>query len=95
MTEPTPSTQPMAIICPGQGAQAIGMGRAWAEASAEARAVFDEADATLGDSLGAPLSRLCFEGPEDTLNRTDVCQPALFTAAVASWRVLCAALGYA
>jgi [acyl-carrier-protein] S-malonyltransferase len=84
----------LVVICPGQGAQTIGMGRAWAEASAEARAVFDEADAILGDQLGSPISTLCFEGPEDTLNRTDVSQPALFVAGVASWRGLAAVMGF-
>ncbi|MEM1072081.1 MAG: ACP S-malonyltransferase [Planctomycetota bacterium] len=88
-------TTPLAILCPGQGAQALGMGRAWAEASPEARAVFDEADAVLEGSLGSPLSTLCFEGPEEALNRTDACQPALFTAGVASWRGLRASLGFA
>ena len=41
------------VLCPGQGAQAVGMGRAWADASPEAAAVFREADAVLGDRLGA------------------------------------------
>lgn len=76
----------IAILCPGQGAQAVGMGQAWADASTEARRVFDDADAILGDSLGRPLSQLCFEGPEDTLARTDVSQPAIFAASVASFR---------
>lgn len=80
------SDTPIVILCPGQGAQTVGMGRAWAEASSEARMVFDEADRTLADTLGAPLSGLCFAGPADELNRTDVSQPALFTAAVASYR---------
>lgn len=85
----------LVVICPGQGAQAIGMGRAWAETSPEARAVFDQADTLLGDQLGAPISTLCFEGPEDTLGRTDVSQPALFVAGVACWRGLSASLGFA
>jgi len=76
------------VLCPGQGAQAIGMGRAWAQASPAANAVFDEADATLGDSLGAPLSRLCFDGPAETLNRTNVSQPAIYTCSIACFRVL-------
>ncbi|MHC4947031.1 MAG: ACP S-malonyltransferase [Planctomycetota bacterium] len=76
------------VLCPGQGAQAVGMGRAWADASPAARATFDEADAVLGDALGAPLSTLCFEGPADRLNRTDVSQPAIYTCSVASWRGL-------
>ncbi len=85
----------MIIVCPGQGAQAVGMGKLWAETSSEARAAFDEADAVLGDSLGSPLSQICFEGPAETLNRTDVSQPALYTAAVACWRGLSAQMGLA
>lgn len=64
------------------------MGRAWHETVPEARAVFEEADAILGRSLGTPLSRLCFDGPVDVLNRTDAAQPAIFATSVASWRGL-------
>ncbi|MEX0877094.1 MAG: ACP S-malonyltransferase [Phycisphaerales bacterium] len=71
------------ILCPGQGAQAVGMARQWHDTSEAARAVFQQADAVLADTLGAPLSQLCFEGPADTLNRTDVSQPAIYTASVA------------
>ncbi len=71
------------ILCPGQGSQAIGMSKLWSETSEAARAIFEQADEILGDSLGAPLSTLCFEGPADTLNRTDVSQPAIYTASVA------------
>ncbi|MBX3364995.1 MAG: ACP S-malonyltransferase [Phycisphaeraceae bacterium] len=81
------------LLCPGQGAQAVGMGRAWLERSAEARQVFEEADRILGDELGAPLSRLCFEGPADRLNQTDVSQPAIFVSSVASWRAVLALKG--
>ena len=76
------------IICPGQGAQAIGMGRAWMETSPEAKAIFDRADALLGDRFGAPLSQICAEGPADTINRTDICQPAIYVCSVASWHGL-------
>jgi len=72
---------PSVILCPGQGAQHVGMGAAWAGSSPAARAVFERADAV----LGTPLSRVCFEGPEDTINRTDVCQPAIFAASIASF----------
>jgi len=78
----------MVILCPGQGAQAVGMGKAWAEASPIARRVFDRADEVMGDRLGAPLSALCFEGPEDVLSRTDVAQPALYVCGVASFNAL-------
>src|SRR5258708_4196575 len=70
------------ILCPGQGAQAVGMGEDLFEASAVARKVFERADSLLGFDISA----LCFCGPEDRLNQTDISQPALFTAAVASFR---------
>jgi [acyl-carrier-protein] S-malonyltransferase len=76
------------ILCPGQGAQAVGMGRAWFESSPAARAVFQLADRALGDSLGAPLSEICFSGPADRLNQTDVSQPAIYVCSVASYRAL-------
>jgi len=76
------------VLCPGQGAQIAGMGTAWAERFDAARAVFDEADAVLGDSLGSPLSALCFDGPQETLDRTNVSQPAIYTASVACFRGL-------
>lgn len=83
------------ILCPGQGAQAVGMGKAWYDASPEARAVFEEADRTLVGRLpgGATLSELCFNGPAETLNRTDVSQPAIYTCSVAAWRGMCAKWG--
>jgi [acyl-carrier-protein] S-malonyltransferase len=74
----------IAFLFPGQGAQAVGMGKALAETFAEARAVFDEADA----ALGRPLSRLCFEGPDDELALTENTQPAILTTSVAAYRVL-------
>ncbi|MFG0286520.1 MAG: ACP S-malonyltransferase [Phycisphaerales bacterium JB039] len=86
-------TEPAIVLCPGQGAQFVGMGRAWRDRSPEAAAVFAEADGILGDSLGAPLSTLCFEGPEDQLNRTDISQPAIYTCSVACWRGLLASEG--
>ena len=58
------------ILCPGQGAQFVGMGKAWHEQSPEARAVFERADKLLGDRLGSPLTSLCFDGPVDRLNQT-------------------------
>lgn len=76
------------VLCPGQGAQAVGMGKAWFDASPAAAAVFEEADAVLGDRLGAPLSRLCFDGPADRLNQTDASQPAIYTCSIACYRAL-------
>jgi len=77
-------TEPTILLCPGQGAQHVGMGRVWAERSRAAEGVFDTADAVLGFGL----SDVCFGGPEDRIHRTDIAQPALYTAAVASVRGL-------
>ncbi|MFC3711987.1 ACP S-malonyltransferase [Sphingoaurantiacus capsulatus] len=73
-----------AFIFPGQGSQAVGMGKALAEASAAARAVFEEID----DALGQKLSTLMFEGPEDQLTLTENAQPAIMAASIAALRVL-------
>ncbi len=72
------------ILCPGQGAQTVGMGVAWADASPAAARTFDEADEILGEQLSA----ICREGPAETINRTDVAQPALYVCATASYRAL-------
>lgn len=70
------------------------MAKAWVERSPEAKAVFAEADRVLGDSLGATLSELTFGASAATaLNRTDVAQPAIYTASVACWRGLMARWG--
>ena len=71
----------LALLFPGQGSQSVGMGKALCEASAAARRVFEEAD----EVLGFPLSRICFEGPEEELRRTAVTQPAILTHSVAAW----------
>lgn len=71
----------LTILCPGQGAQHVGMGKAWAEASQHAAAIFARAD----DVLGMKLSALCFDGPEEELNRTDVTQAAIYTTSVACY----------
>jgi [acyl-carrier-protein] S-malonyltransferase len=81
------------LLCPGQGAQAVGMAKAWCDASPSARAILDEADRIFADvSKGGPdgrtLSDIAFNGPQETLNRTDLSQPALFTAAVACYHAL-------
>src|ERR1700752_1863970 len=74
----------IAFLFPGQGSQAVGMGKELAEQHAVARRVFEEAD----EALGYKLSQLCFEGPEEQLRLTEVTQPAILTASVAAWRVL-------
>jgi [acyl-carrier-protein] S-malonyltransferase len=71
------------LLFPGQGAQAVGMGAALADASPVARRTFEEAD----DALGYALSEICFSGPEERLTQTDICQPALVATSVAAWRV--------
>ena len=73
-----------AFIFPGQGSQSVGMGKALAEASAEARAVFQEVD----EALGQHLFRLMSEGPEDQLQLTENAQPAIMANAIATLRVL-------
>lgn len=70
----------VAFIFPGQGSQAVGMGKDLSERFPEAKAVFDAADAALGE----PLSRLCFEGPEDALKLTANTQPAILTVSIAA-----------
>jgi [acyl-carrier-protein] S-malonyltransferase len=73
-----------AFIFPGQGSQAVGMGRALAEASRTAQDVFDEVD----QALGQHLFRLVREGPEDELRLTENAQPAIMANAIAVFRVL-------
>lgn len=72
------------ILCPGQGAQHVGMGKAWAEKFPVARQTFEQAN----DLLGFDLAALCFEGPEEKLNRTDFAQAAIYTTSIACCRAL-------
>ena len=74
----------LALVFPGQGSQEVGMGSDVYHESAAARAVFDAAD----HALGFELSRLCFEGPEDDLRRTENQQPAILTTSIALLRAL-------
>ncbi len=72
------------LLFPGQGSQAVGMGRFLWETYPVARKVFSEAE----DLLGWDLRGLCLDGPIDDLTRTDRAQPAIFVCSVAAWRVL-------
>jgi [acyl-carrier-protein] S-malonyltransferase len=74
----------IAFLFPGQGSQAVGMGRALADSYAVCRQVFEEADRALGE----PLSRLIYDGPAETLMLTEHTQPAILTMSVAAWRLL-------
>ncbi len=77
-------TNPIAFLFPGQGSQAVGMGRDLFEKYPVARQTFEEADAV----LGYKLSQLCFEGPEEQLRLTEITQPAILTVSIAALRVL-------
>src|SRR5438046_7619888 len=70
------------ILCPGQGAQQVGMGKDFAERHEAARRVYDRAN----DILGFDLAALCFAGPEDRLNQTDISQPAIYVTSIAAYR---------
>jgi len=74
----------LALLFPGQGSQAVGMGKELAANYPVAKQTFDEAD----EALGYKLSQLCFEGPEDQLKLTEITQPAILTVSVAAYRVL-------
>src|ERR1700733_13625671 len=84
MTETKITATKIAFIFPGQGSQAVGMGKDLAEKYPIARQTFEEAD----EDLGYKLSQVCFEGPEDQLRLTEITQPAILTASVAAARVL-------
>ena len=79
-----------AFLFPGQGAQAVGMGKDLYEQLPTARRVFDQADETLGFAL----SKICFEGPVDRLTATDISQPAIFVHSAAMLAVLAEQAGW-
>jgi len=77
------------LLFPGQGSQKPGMGKDLVEAFPAAKDVFDRADT----ALGAPLSRLCFEGPAEELTLTHNAQPALLAQGAALWAATRASIG--
>jgi [acyl-carrier-protein] S-malonyltransferase len=79
----------VAFVFPGQGSQAVGMGKGLAEAFAPARRVFEEVD----EALGEPLSGIIWGGPTETLTLTENAQPALLAVSIAAMRVLEAEAG--
>lgn len=72
-----------ALVFPGQGSQSVGMGKALADQFPEAKAVFDEVDEALGETLSA----IIFEGPSETLTLTQNAQPAIMATSIAALRV--------
>ncbi len=77
-------TKKIAFIFPGQGSQAVGMGKDLYENYSDAKIVFDTADSVLGKSI----STLCFEGPEDALKQTVNTQPCIVTMSIAALQAL-------
>ena len=84
MTAALAASKSTAFVFPGQGSQAVGMGKDLYLNSSSAREVFDEVD----DVLGRSLSDVMFNGPSDELTRTENAQPAILTASIAAWRTL-------
>src|ERR1700744_2193687 len=79
-----------AFTFPGQGSQAVGMGKALADGFPSARAVFDEVDSALGEKL----TTIIWEGPGETLQLTENAQPALMAVSLATLRVLETEVGF-
>jgi [acyl-carrier-protein] S-malonyltransferase len=78
------SSHPLALLFPGQGSQVVGMGKDFFDEFEVVRRAFEEAS----DGSQLDLQKLCFEGPEETLKKTEVTQPAILTVSVAIFRVL-------
>ena len=73
-----------AVVFPGQGSQVVGMGMDFAEAMPECRALFDQAN----EILGYDIAKICFEGPQEELNKSNHAQLGIFVASAAAFRAL-------
>jgi len=73
-----------AFVFPGQGSQSVGMAKSFYDSFDAAKKAFEEAS----EAMGLDMAKLCFEGPEELLNRTEYTQPALLAASIATYRVL-------
>lgn len=81
----------LAVLFPGQGAQSVGMGRDLAQTRPAAAEIFRRAN----EVVGYDLAKLCFEGPAEKLEQTDIQQPAIFTTSVAIWEAIGGSAGLA
>jgi len=81
-------TSGIGYLLPGQGAQAVGMGRAFYDHCPESREIYQRAN----KHLGFDVTALCFEGPVEELTKTERCQPALFVTSVAAYAAFAAAM---